>query len=99
MINTFFSLGYPAEKIRLIVNRYDKKDEITLADVANTLKLEVFKAIPNDYNVVAESVNQGIPVTKLAKRSAVAKSLHEFVQEMAQSSTSNKLLKKLFAFG
>lgn len=99
LINTFFSLGYPTEKIRLIVNRYDKKDEITLTDVASTLKLAVYKAIPNDYNVVAESVNQGIPVIKLAKRSLVAKSLHEFVQEMAQNPTSNNLLKRLFAFG
>ncbi|MCO6428424.1 AAA family ATPase [Nitrosomonas communis] len=98
VIDTFNSLGYPADKIRLIVNRFGKKDEITLADVANTLQLEVFKAVPNDYSAVAESVNQGIPVTKLARRSAVAKSLQEIAHELARSSAGNGLLKKLFSF-
>lgn len=98
VINTFNSLGYPEDKIRLIVNRFGKKDDITLADVTNTLKLEVFKAIPNDYSVVAESVNQGIAVTKLARRSAVAKSLHEMAHELTRGNEQSGLLKKLFSF-
>lgn len=98
VINTFNSLGYAEDKIRLIVNRFGKKDDITLADVNNTLKLEVFKAIPNDYSVVAESVNQGIPVTKLARRSAVAKSLQEMAHELVKSNEYSGLLRKLFSF-
>jgi pilus assembly protein CpaE len=98
VINTFDSLGYSADKIRLIVNRFGKKDDITLNDVTSTLQLEVFKAIPNDYSVVAESVNQGIPVTKLARRSAIAKSLQEITQELTRNNVHGGLLKKLFPF-
>lgn len=98
VLDTFNSLGYPANKTRLIVNRFDKKDDITLADVSKTLKLEVFKAIPNDYSVVAESVNQGIPVAKLARRSAVAKSLQEIARELTQGNEHSGLFKKLFSF-
>lgn len=98
VINTFNSLGYSADKIRLIVNRFGKKDDITLADVTSTLDMEVFKAVPNDYSVVAESVNQGIPVTKLARRSAVAKSLQEMGHELVKGSEQSGLLRKLFSF-
>lgn len=98
IIGTFNSLGYPSDKIRLILNRYSKKDDITLDDVARTLQQEVYMAIPNDYKVVAESVNQGIPVSKLARRSAVAKSLQEITQELTKNNAHSGLLKKLFSF-
>jgi pilus assembly protein CpaE len=80
------------------LNRYSKKDDITLDDVARTLQQEVYMVIPNDYKVVAESVNQGIPVSKLARRSAVAKSLQEITQELTKSNAHSGLLKKLFSF-
>lgn len=98
VISTFNSLGYSQDKVRLIVNRYGKKEDITLDDVVSTLQQEVYKVIPNDYGIVAESVNQGIPVSKLARRSAVAKSLQEITQELARSSAPDRLLKKLFSF-
>ncbi|SDW05799.1 AAA family ATPase [Nitrosomonas communis] len=98
VLSTFNSLGYSPEKIRLILNRYGKKDDITLDDVASTLQQEIYKVIPNDYKVVAESVNQGIPVSKLARRSAVAKSLQEITQELTKSNAHSGLLKKLFSF-
>ncbi|WP_277267646.1 AAA family ATPase [Nitrosomonas nitrosa] len=98
VIDTFYSLGYPANKIRLILNRFGKKDDITVTDVTNTLNLNVFKTVPNDYSVVAESVNQGIPVIKLARRSIVAKSLQEITRELTQGNEQNGLLKKLFSF-
>lgn len=98
VISTFNSLGYSPDKIRLILNRYGKKDDITLDDVVSTLQQEVYKVIPNDYKVVAESVNQGIPVSKLARRSAVAKSLQEITQELTKSHAHSGLLKKIFSF-
>ncbi|MCW5599144.1 MAG: response regulator receiver protein, partial [Nitrosomonas sp.] len=69
-----------------------------VTDVTNTLNLNVFKTVPNDYSVVAESVNQGIPVIKLARRSIVAKSLQEITRELTQGNEQNGLLKKLFSF-
>ncbi|MDV6343374.1 AAA family ATPase [Nitrosomonas sp. Is37] len=98
VINTLNSLGYTSNKIRLIVNRFDKKDDISLADITRTLQLEIFKAIPNDYSIVVESVNQGIPVVKLARRSPVAKSLQEIAQELARRNVQSGLLRKLFSF-
>lgn len=98
LIDVFHSLGYSDDKLRPIVNRHDKNSEITLNDIRNTLKIQVFKAIPNNYSVVDESVNHGIPVVKLARRSPVAKMLQEISAELSQRAEQDgHWLKKLFA--
>jgi pilus assembly protein CpaE len=98
MSNAFRALSYPNSKLRPVVNRYEKNADITLADIESTLNLKMFKAVPNDYGVVAGSVNQGIPAIKLAPRSAVAKSLQEVAHELARSGGQENVLKKLFTF-
>ena len=99
LIDVFHSLGYSDNKIHLMVNRFDKKSEITLDDIENTLRIPIFKTIPNNYSVVEESVNHGIPVIKLAKRSPVARILEEASSELNQSTEQgNHWIKKIFAF-
>ncbi|HEX8873533.1 MAG TPA: AAA family ATPase, partial [Nitrosospira sp.] len=39
MSNVFRALGYPDDKLRLIVNRHEKNADITLTDIENTLNL------------------------------------------------------------
>lgn len=96
LIDVFYSLGYGEEKIRLIINRYDKKNEITLEDIKNTLKIPIFKSIPNNYSVVEESVNHGIPVIKLAKRSPISRKLLEISAELGGNNDQGGWFKKLF---
>ncbi len=96
--NAFRALNYSSDKLRPVVNRYEKNADLTLADIESTLNLKMFKAVPNDYSVVAGSVNQGIPAIKLAPRSAVAKSLQEVAHDLAHSGRQENLLKKLFTF-
>ena len=43
----------------------------------------IFRTIPNDYSAVAASVNQGVPILKLAKSSPISKALLEFAQSLA----------------
>lgn len=98
LLDVFHSLDYSDDKLRLIVNRHDKRSEITLDDVKRTLNIQVYKAIPNNYAVVDESVNNGIPVVKLAGRSPVAKMLREISDELAQhDGRGGRWLKKLFS--
>lgn len=99
MLNSFHALNYPDDKLRLVVNRYEKKADITLDDIKKTVQLEIFKAVPNNYSVVNDSVNQGIPAIKLARRSPVAKSLQEIAYELTHDTASKESpLKKLFSF-
>jgi pilus assembly protein CpaE len=96
LIDVFHSLGYGKEKLRLIINRYDKKSEITSEDIKNTLKIPIFKSIPNNYLVVEESVNHGVPVIKSAKRSTIGRMLSEISAELGGNNAQEGWFKKLF---
>lgn len=98
LLNLFRSLGYSNLKIRMVVNRYDKGSEITLDDVTNTLKFPIFKAIPNNYFVVEQSVNHGEPVVKLAPKSTVSKTLCDMANELCVGSDQpSNWFKKIFS--
>ena len=85
LINVFHSLGYSNNKINLIVNRFEKGGEITLEDLERTLGLKVHKTIPNSFNAVAASINQGMPILKLASRDPVTRALQEMSSSLANS--------------
>jgi pilus assembly protein CpaE len=82
--NVFKSLGYSTEKIRLLVNRYEKNSDISLEDVEQTLGAKVYKTVPNSFNTVAASVNQGVPLIKMAKNNPVAKCIQDLSQTLVQ---------------
>lgn len=98
MSNVFRALNYSNDKLRLIVNRYEKSSDITLADIENTLNLKMFKVVPNDYSIVNRAVNQGVPVIKLARKSPVARSLQEIAHELSRNAGQESLLRKLLTF-
>jgi pilus assembly protein CpaE len=84
LLDIFRSLGYPAERTRLIVNRYEKGGKLRLADLEQALGAEVLHTVPNDYLAATDSVNQGIPLLQLARSSPVARSLAELVEAVTE---------------
>ena len=50
------------DQIRLIVNRYDANNDISLDDVERTLGLKVYGRISNDYEAVISAINTGKPI-------------------------------------
>lgn len=90
LINTLESLGYSRQKIHLLVNRFESGGDIRLDDVERTLEMKVYATIPNSFQAVSASVNQGMPIMKMAKHDDVSKSLchlaHELVHGPAQKS-------------
>jgi pilus assembly protein CpaE len=77
LFNLFERLGYPAQKIKLILNRYMPDEEITLEDVEETLEHPVFWKIPNSYYVVMTAINRGIPIAAVEGGQALHKSFLE----------------------
>lgn len=82
LLSVFRSLGYPSEKINLLINRFEKAGDFGLADVERTLGVSSMRTIPNSYAAVAASVNQGTPIARVAKTNPVTKSLDEFAQSL-----------------
>lgn len=84
LVHTLLSLGYAKEKIHLLLNRHEKSGDIKLKDVETALDMAVFKTIPNSYDAVSTSVNQGIPIYKIDKHDPVTKALLELSQQLEQ---------------
>lgn len=83
LLDIFRSLDYPKEKINLIVNRHDKGGEIKLRDLEDAYGVSIFRTIPNHYDAAAASVNQGVPILKLAMSSPISTSLQEFAATLS----------------
>lgn len=90
LIHTLEALGYSQDKIRPLVNRYEKGGHISLEDVQSALGLKIFDTIPNSYEAVSSSVNQGIPILQIAKNDPVTKALQAFVQRLTGKAAEHK---------
>ena len=83
MVAVFRTLGYPNEKIRLIVNRYEKSGDVGLPDVENATGLKVHRTIPNSHKAVNSSINQGVPMIDLMPGDPVALALTNWAELLA----------------
>ena len=81
--DVFRSLDYPTRKIHWVVNRHEKDSQLTLADLRQTLGVQDLIVMPNQYQAVAASVNQGTPVDRIAPNSAITRALREFAAQLA----------------
>jgi len=79
----FRSLEYPAQKVQWIVNRYHKVGDITLEALEQRLGVRGITTIPNHFSAVNASVNQGVPIAKLSRKSPVTRALHELAKAVA----------------
>lgn len=75
LMTTFRSLGYSQDKVKVIVNRYEKGNKLTTTDLRDAINVDIEALIPNAYLSVIDSVNQGVAICKLYKNSPVSKEL------------------------
>jgi pilus assembly protein CpaE len=71
------------EQIRLVVNRYDPNNDISLADVERTLGLSVFGTVRNDYESVIQSLNDGKPLVLNGGKSKCDKDIRALASSLA----------------
>ena len=72
------------EHVRLIVNRYHPRDLIAVQDVEETLGLEVYWTLSNDYDAVTASIHDGKPIV-LKGDSPYSKDMRGLAAELAGS--------------
>ncbi len=83
LLRSFTDLGYiKKERIKVILNRYMKKTEITLEDAETGISQNVFGSIPNDYKTTMAAINSGKPLSQLAPQSPIAASFLELSQKL-----------------
>jgi Flp pilus assembly CpaE family ATPase len=55
-------MGRSGDHVRLIVNRYNAANDISLKDVEHTIGLKVYRTLSNDYEGVSRSISTGKPI-------------------------------------
>jgi pilus assembly protein CpaE len=75
MLDIFRELGYPASKVRVVVNHYDKNASINLSTLEQTLGAKVAHQLPRDDRQVNEALNRGVPLVVSAHDSALARGI------------------------
>ena len=96
LLAVFKSLGYPEDKIELVVNRFEKGSEISLEDMARTLGTVNLRTIPNSFKEVNSAINHGDALAAVTRTNTVTKSLAEFAVSLSpKQEESRSLLDRL----
>jgi pilus assembly protein CpaE len=76
-------LGLLADRLILIVNRYDRRGEVTLRDFQEAMPGLRIETLPNDYRNVSQSINLGIPLLEHQPRAPLGKAIAALVDTLS----------------
>jgi pilus assembly protein CpaE len=76
------TLGIERDRILFVMNRYDKRINITPDRVADNLKQEVVSIIPLDEATVTKAVNRGIPFVLESKSQPAARGVFSLAEHV-----------------
>jgi pilus assembly protein CpaE len=70
------------EKIKLVINRYDRGAGLSLGNLEQVLKQKAYFTLPSDYENVSEAINRGVPLANVAPKSRLCTSLDGLAQQL-----------------
>jgi len=70
-------LQVPADRINLVVNRFERHNSITIEHIQEGLQMSPVSVIPSDFRLVSGAANLGIPVLEHSPDSAVSRAIAE----------------------
>jgi pilus assembly protein CpaE len=99
LLEAFRSLGYPSEKVGLILNRYEKSAPIGLDQIRRSMGEVAITTVANSYREVSTSINHGDALAKNHRSNLVTRQLAELCESLnprqdAQRSLLNRLLRR-----
>jgi pilus assembly protein CpaE len=83
------SLGYPSERVRLLLNRYSRHGDSARAALEEVLNVPPYQVIPEDTEVVAEAINEGVPVSEIKRNSGVARALKQLADNIVNQAPTD----------
>ena len=82
-------LGYPNDKLCIVVNRFQSTDVLSPADAASLLKHDIQWKLPNDYQTTAAALMKGVPVQEQDAASKLAWSFSQLAAKLGGSSATH----------
>ena len=89
------------ERIQLVINRYQKRNDITVEEAEEAIKMKIFWKIPNDYKTTQSAINRGLPLHEVSSRADVTRAIEDLTktllsEDMALKPKENKSKWKFF---
>ncbi|MDR8727527.1 AAA family ATPase [Burkholderia pseudomultivorans] len=84
LLEILVSLGYATDRISLVVNRATRASERTRAALEEVLGMHAAHTIPDDADTVLEAINQGHPVSRIARGAAVTRALQGCAKQIVE---------------
>ncbi|HKR00765.1 MAG TPA: AAA family ATPase [Pyrinomonadaceae bacterium] len=78
-LEIFDRLGYPRNKVRIIVNRWSKQIDLDLQQVERFLREKVTGFVTSDYQTAVTSINLGQPLVQAEPSSKIAGEIRRIV--------------------
>lgn len=83
-------LAIPSDRITMVINRYDKRSDLTLDSISKTLNHQTFITIPNSFDEVSKSIDGGEPLSACFKRTTVTKALSSITDHILGQDSKTK---------
>ena len=98
LLRSLSDLGYvDRDRIKVVLNRYMKKGDISLKDAEEGIGTKLLHTIPNDYGATMTAINNGQPLVSIAPKTPIVRSFTDLAASLsAQSETKAKKKWKLF---
>ena len=80
-VETLRDLGFPRDRLRLVLNRADSKVGLTIREVEKSLGTEIDATLPSSREVPF-AINQGVPVVLSRPKAPVSKALVDLLESV-----------------
>jgi len=87
-------LGYSADKIRLVINRFDMRGAISQTEIEKVCRYPITYSIPNDHEAVAGSINQGRPLVIHQPQRPITKEVNHLAALLVEGSNDGQVVGK-----
>jgi pilus assembly protein CpaE len=83
-LETLRILNYPANKIKLVLNRSNSKARLDVDEIERSLRLPISASVPSD-GLVPASINEGIPIVDSHPKSKPAKAFEDVTRILLEA--------------
>ncbi len=68
-------LGFPGDKIHLLINRYDRRSKVTLERISDALGIPPSFTVPNDFRSVSSALVRGLTLEEVSPDAKVTRAV------------------------
>jgi pilus assembly protein CpaE len=92
LMMSFGRMDAVKDKVKIVVNRVGLDNHIGLKKAQDTIGRDIFWQLPNDYRVMVEVRNNGVPLVEQAPKAAITQSIIALADALSGESSSHSLV-------